>query len=104
MADTSGANLELAMMLPLGVIANQLLKIEAELRFLNMKVVSYAEQREGTGLHGQIASRLENINEALDRIRGLMSDLQSDIQPDIAPRAGRLASPATRKAPPERDD
>jgi hypothetical protein len=105
MSETSGANLELAIGLPLGVIANQLMKIEADLRFLNMKALAFAKQRDKGSLDSQVAARLEKINEALDLIRGLMADLQTDIQPASAPRASlRSGSPASHKPLPDRDD
>jgi hypothetical protein len=96
MTETSPENLELAIVLPLGVVANQLMKIEADLRFLNMKALAYAEEGESRNLAGQITSRLERISEALDLIRGLVSDIQADIQP-------RSAGPV-RKPIPDRDD
>jgi hypothetical protein len=87
--ESSTANLELGIVLPLGVVANQLMKIEAELRFLNMKALGYARDNGDGAVAGQIAGRLEHISEALDLIRGLVADLQSDMQ---------------RKPLPERDD
>jgi len=105
MTDTSAANLELAIVLPLGVIANQLMRIEADLRFLNMKALAVIDERDGGALDGQIAARLDKINEALDLIRGLMADLQADLQP--RPRAiGRVhgLERVSGKPLPERDD
>lgn len=81
MTETPSTNLEMAIVLPLGVIANQLMRIEADLRLLNMKAVNLARERE-TGRHtGLIEARLERINEALDAIRSLVSDIEVDIQP-----------------------
>jgi hypothetical protein len=97
--------LELAIVLPLGVVANQLMRIEADLRFLDMKALAYSKQRVDGGLSGQITRRLEKINEALDLIRGLVSDIETDIQPRSAKLDG--ASPrdhASGKPPPHRDD
>lgn len=54
MTRESSINLEMTIILPLGVVANQLMKIEA---------------------------RLENIHEALDSIRALVSDIEADIHP-----------------------
>ena len=44
MTEPSPANLELAIALPLGVVANQLTRIEADLRFLSMKASAYSER------------------------------------------------------------
>ena len=67
--------------LPLGVVANQLMKIEADLRLLNMKALDFVSE-DGGGRHtGPIEARLEKINEALDSIRGLVSDTQADLHP-----------------------
>jgi hypothetical protein len=83
----SRASAELAILLPLEVAANRLMAIEADLRFLSMKAWDCARQRENTGLTSQIAARLDGINEALDLIRGLVSELEAGMQ------SGR-ASPA----------
>jgi len=80
----------MAIILPLGVIANQLMKIEAQLRLLNMKALKFAAERDSGRLTGLIEDRLEHINAALDSIRGLVSDIEADIQP--------------RKPDPDRDD
>jgi len=96
MTEASCANLEMAIALPLGVVANQLMKIEADLRLLNMKALSVAKQRDDIRLTGQIEARLDNINAALETIRGLVSDIASDIQP----RARSVA----RTPYPNRDD
>jgi hypothetical protein len=93
MTGPSQSNLQLAIVLPLGVIANQLMRIEADLRFLNMKALVHAQQSETGGIGSQIIAQLDHINEALDLIRGLASDIQADMQ-----------SPISRKPSPERDD
>jgi ubiquinone biosynthesis protein COQ9 len=81
MTEASSANLELSILLPLGVVANQLMRIEAELRLLNMKALKVARERENQRLSGLIEARLDNINDVLDSIRGLVSDIAADIQP-----------------------
>ena len=81
MTEASSANLEMAIVLPLGVVCNQLMRIEADLRLLNMKALDFAKGRENGRHTGLISARLENINEALDSIRDLVSDIESDIQP-----------------------
>jgi hypothetical protein len=97
MSDHSGANFELSILLPLGVVANQLMKVEADLRFLNAKTSPYAGELAGAGMAGQAAARLETINEALETIRGLVSDIEADIQP-------RAANARPLKARTDRDD
>jgi hypothetical protein len=86
MTEASSANVELAIVLPLGVVANQLMRIEADLRSLHMKAWTYAKEREHGGQDPKIATRLEKINEALDLIRGLTKDMAADLQP---PRPSR---------------
>jgi len=107
----SSANLQLAIVLPLGVVANQLVRMEADLRFLNMKALNYAEERDSGALGAQVAGTLEQINESLDLIRGLVSDMEADTQPKSARRASAYAGdaasarhPASGKPLPERDD
>jgi hypothetical protein len=73
MTEASRASQELEIVLPLGVIANQLMKIEADLRFLNMKALMHTAERENRDLSAQVTAHLEKINEALDLIRGLVS-------------------------------
>lgn len=81
MTKESSANLEMAIILPLGVVANQLLKIDADLRLLNMKASDFVSE-DGGGRHtALIEAKLENINEALDSIRRLVSDMEADIHP-----------------------
>jgi hypothetical protein len=129
MTERPPANLEMALVLPLGVIANQLMRIEADLRLLNMKAVDLARERE-TGRHtGLIEARLERINEALDAIRSLVSDIEADIQPKTrevtqtsmdkrtlqpgtrvpvnerhSPSEALHPAPSNRKPPPDQDD
>jgi hypothetical protein len=85
MTEPSRANLQLAIVLPLGVISNQLMRIEADLRFLSMKALIYAKQRENGGIGSQITAQLDQINEALDLIRGLASDMQADMERKPSP-------------------
>ena len=87
MSDSS-ASFELAVVLPLGVAANQLMKLESELRFLYAKLSGY--RQECGSARGEAAARLEKMSEALDAIRQLIADIQTDIQPHAtgtAPRA-----------------
>jgi hypothetical protein len=102
MTAPSSANVELTILLPLEVIANQLMKVEADLRFLNAKTVAYATQ--GGGLGEQIATRLERINEALDKIRDLIADFEADIDLKSLRSTSASSSSSFRKPLPERDD
>jgi hypothetical protein len=81
------------------------MRIEADLRFLNMKALAFAKEGENTGPARQIAARLERINEALDRIRGLVSDIEADVQPRPATPIGvSSGEPASLKTLSSRDD
>jgi hypothetical protein len=96
MTTASPANLELAIVLPLGVVANQLMKVEADLRFLSMRASAYA--RDESGASRQVAGHMDKISETLDSIRGLLSAFEADIQPRS------LDSSAKRKPNTDRDD
>ena len=100
MTEASSANLELAIVLPLGVVANQLMRIEAELRLLNMKALNVARERENPRLSGLIEARLDNINDVLDSIKGLVSDIAADIHP----RPMNPTRPSTKEPRQDRDD
>jgi hypothetical protein len=104
MTERASANLEVAILLPLGVVANQLLRIEAQLRLLNMKAWVVAEQGDNEGRQALIGSRLENINATLDAIKGLVTDIETDLQPKFAEPAMADARSSNRKPRPERDD
>jgi hypothetical protein len=79
MTETSPASAELAILLPLGVIANRLMAIEADLRLINMRALDCAQTRENAGLATQAAARLERISEALDLIRDLVSQMETGL-------------------------
>lgn len=81
MSEPSQANFELSIALPLGVVANQLLKIEADLRLLDAKASAWAHERSGGELARQLAARLEKINEVLEGIRTLVVDIETEFQP-----------------------
>jgi hypothetical protein len=81
MTEASSANFELAVVLPLGVVANQLLRTEAHLRLLNMKTLDFAKLCSVTRFAGPIALRLEQIHETLDSIRSLVADIEADVRP-----------------------
>jgi hypothetical protein len=97
MSNPSPVNVELSMVLPLGVIANQLMKVEADLRFLNARTLAYQGERLDSGAAGQVGARLEKIHELLEAIRALVADIETDIQPK--PDAARRF-----KARADRDD
>jgi hypothetical protein len=105
MRDASPTNWQLTILLPLDVVANQLMRTEADLRFLNMKALVYAKQREDRGLAVQIAGRLEKVSEVLDRIGDLVSDIAADSQPQPATRARNSSKGHVSGKPlPELDD
>jgi hypothetical protein len=84
MKKTPSVNLEMAIVLPLGVVAHQLMKIEADLRQLNMKALDFASEHGNVPRDGIIEARLEKIHEALDSIRELASNIAADLRPDAA--------------------
>ena len=81
MTEASSASFEMAINLPLGVLANQLMRIEADLRLLNMKALSCTRERENQRLTGGIEARLDNITETLESIRELVSDIEDCLRP-----------------------
>jgi hypothetical protein len=83
----ASTSFELAVILPLGVVANQLSKVESDLRFLNAKISRYAQEH-GDG-RGEAAAKLESMNEAIDAIRRLIADIQADIEPPASAPARR---------------
>lgn len=104
MTKRSSASVELGIVLPLGVVANQLMKIEADLRFLNMRAQDHARDGGHEALGGDIAGHLELITESLDRIRELVADLQTDSRPTLPAPRGPSREPELRKPAPEQDD
>jgi hypothetical protein len=81
MKEPPPGNLELAIALPLGVVGSQLMRIEADLRLLNMKAWDFARDRENAPPTRHIEARLEQINQALDSISILVSDIAADLHP-----------------------
>jgi hypothetical protein len=61
----------MAIVLPLGVVAKQLMRIEAELRLLNMKLMDVAKSPDNELHVGRMEDRISNIKEALDSIGNL---------------------------------
>ena len=103
MTDTSAANLDLAIVLPLGAIANQLARVEGDLRFLHMKALASDRER-SAALDGRITAGFDKINEVLESIRRLAADLQADLHPRVFPRGRGGIGYASRKPEPELDD
>jgi len=87
MTEVSSTNLELAIVLPLGVVVNQLMRIEAHLRLLNMKTLDYAKECSQAPFAAPIAANLEQIHDTLDLIRGLVADIEADVRPRSADAA-----------------
>jgi hypothetical protein len=87
MTEAFSGNVEMAIVLPLGVVANQLMRIESDIRLLNMKAFHVAQARDN-GHHTQlIHAKLETINASLDAIRELVAEFGADIHPPV-PAAG----------------
>lgn len=105
MTEISPTNWQLTLLLPLDVVASQLMRTEADLRFLNMKALVYAKECENRGVAAQIASRIEKVNEVLERIRSLVTDIEADSQAETVPVAGTKSRHQVSGKPlPERDD
>jgi hypothetical protein len=104
MTKASSTDWEIAIDLPLGVVASQLTRIEEQLRLLNLKAADLMKERDGGRRNGAISVRLDDINRALDAIRTFISDLEEEIE--AARRSsGAVFYPASRGKPyPERDD
>jgi hypothetical protein len=103
MTEPSPANLELAIALPLGVVANQLTRIEADLRFLSMKASAFVNERESGQLAAKVSGGLEKINEVLDLIRSLVADMEANLQ--AASSSGKSSEQRpSRKSSADRDD
>jgi hypothetical protein len=93
----SQADWEMIMVMPLGVLANQLVKIEGELRFLTMKAAEHSGE-DGLRSNKSADARLELIHEVLESIRSLLAKLRDDIHPQ------EPTAHLTRKPSPEWDD
>jgi hypothetical protein len=106
MTQESPADWEFSIVLPLGAIATQLQKIEAQLRLLNIKAVNLAGGRDGHPIQAIVEGRLEQIGETLHSVASLVSDIQADVSPrwakvtHLTVDEENLDAPADRK----RDD
>ncbi len=104
MTKASSTDWEIAIDLPLGVVASQLTRIEEQLRLLNLKAADLVQERDGGRRNGAIAVRLENINRALDAIRIFMSDLEAEIEATRRSSDALFLPTSGGKRYPDRDD
>jgi hypothetical protein len=121
------ADVDMAIVLPLDVVANKLKRLEEELRQLNSKALTFDQERESGDLKDLIEPRLERIRDTIRSIRSSLLDLSTDIEPtrdaisgtpldqpqaieryfteeDTETRFEREKSNAPRKPQPDRDD
>jgi hypothetical protein len=78
MTEKYSAGLEMTVFLPLGVIASKLQRIEADLRLLNIRLSGFAVESHGDGSVKLVAAQVEQINELLESIKRLVSNLEFD--------------------------
>ena len=98
MKDKSSAEWDTAIVLPLGVVAGQLGRIEAQLRSLNATAVRLADADDSH--YALVAdTQLDALLERLDCIVALVTDIQRDLQPRVS-SAERLST--APKLPPAR--
>ena len=93
------------MVMPLGVLANQLVKIEGDLRFLTMKAAEQSGENEAQSTKA-VDARLDLIHQTLESIDSLLVRLQADIHPKRAAQSFKPepAASSSRKSLPERED
>jgi hypothetical protein len=97
---------EMTLVMPLGVLANQLVKIEGDLRFLSMKAAEHSSEDVPRSVRS-LDARLELIHGVLASIDSLLVKLQADIHPkEPATRFDErdASTVSTYKPLPERDD
>jgi hypothetical protein len=96
---------EIEMAMPLGVLANQLIKIEGDLRFLSMKAAEYSVE-DGSRSSKRVYARLALIHEVLDSIHAQLAKVQSGFHTTGADALFTTTEPAvySRKPSPELDD
>jgi hypothetical protein len=75
------ADVDMAIVLPLDVVANKLKRIEQELRHLNIKSLTFDPERESGDLKDLIEPRLERIRDTIRSIGSSLADLSTDIEP-----------------------
>ena len=93
------------MVMPLGVIANQLVKIEGDLRFLSMKAAELSGEA-GVRSTKLVDARLELIYGVLESIHSLLAKVQVDIHAKASADQVKHDESAvfSRKPSPELDD
>jgi hypothetical protein len=74
-------DVDMAIVLPLDVLANKLKRLEEELRQLNRKALTFDQERESGELKELIEPRLERIRGTIRSIRSCLLDLSTDIEP-----------------------
>jgi hypothetical protein len=97
---------EMNLVMPLGVLANQLVKIEGDLRFLSIKAAERSGEDTGHSTKS-VDTRLEVIHEVMGSIYVLLAKIQADLHPkgfaaQPMPRDSDVSS--TAKIRPELDD
>lgn len=100
----SSTDWELAIDLPLGVVASQLARIEEQLRRLSAVAALQIKERDSERRNGAVSVRIDDINQALDSIRTLMSDIESSLDTTRRSSDAVFSYVASRKPSPERDD
>lgn len=106
MTQPPSTNWEMTLSLPLGVVDNQLRKVEEQLRALNMKAVDFGEKCEDRPLRRTVAARLEKISGLADSIADLVARIDVDSQPRVATpfrRSREEESEALEKEPSVKD-
>ena len=126
MRATRTGPVDMAIILPLDVIAGKLQRLEEELQHLSVKALSFDRERESGDLRNLLEPRLERIRDTMSSIRSCLSGLSADIEPtsdnisttppdhafardfreeDTEVRVGRQDfAYAPRKSKPDRDD
>jgi hypothetical protein len=96
---------EMEMVMPLGVLANQLVKIEGDLRFLSMKAAEHSGEA-GARTTKSVGTRVELMYGVLESIHSLLAKVQADIDPRGTATRFTTGEPAvfSRKPSPELDD
>jgi hypothetical protein len=97
---------EMTMVMPLGALANQLVKIEGDLRFLSMKAAEHSGA-DDSSCAKSVDARLELIYDVLESIHSILGKLQADLHPKgtaLPLKTREAAAVTTRKPPLEQDD
>ncbi len=80
----------MSMVMPLGVLANQLIKIEGDLRFLSMKAAELSDENDPRSTKA-VDARLELIHELLKSIQALLGQIQTSLHPKEPAEAYKAA-------------